>query len=351
MREIEQITKFQKVFLIATVGILLQSGCINPVAKSPRERISINYDWRFTKDDPNEGFTDNLEYPVNRSNPGGRGGRGGRGTVPAPSPMVDPTSGIAAFILPTGNDFIADPEKRYTRPSGNFGGDVPYVSAAFNDTEWEKIDLPQDYAIEGPFSRSGGGGMGRLPSAGISWYRKNLTIPNSDKGKQIYLDVDGSMSYTSVWCNGQIVGGWPYGYTSWRVDLTPYVKFGSDNVLAIRLDNPPNSSRWYPGAGIYRNVWLVKTSPVHVAHWGTYITTPEVSEKSATVSLKVTVDNDSKAVANVTLSTQIFEINSEDKKVGNAVTSFAPVELTIEDGKKVTAETSGIVKNPKLSCC
>ena len=82
MREIEQITKFQKVFLIATVGILLQSGCINPVAKSPRERISINCDWRFTEDDPNEGFTDNLEYPVNRSNPGARrgfGGRGGRG--------------------------------------------------------------------------------------------------------------------------------------------------------------------------------------------------------------------------------------------------------------------------------
>jgi beta-galactosidase len=190
--------------------------------------------------------------------------------------------------------------------------------------------------------------MGRLPSAGVSWYRRQLIIPIEDSGKQIYLDIDGSMSYTTIWCNGQIVGGWPFGYTSWRVDLTPYIKFGSENVLAIRLDNPPGSSRWYPGAGIYRNVWLVKTSSVHVGQWGTYITTPEVSEKSAKVSLKVTVDNDSKTDANVTLSTQIFEINSEDEKIAGAVASIAPVELAIEAGEKSTAQTNGIVKNPKL---
>ena len=99
------------------------------------------------------------------------------------------------------------------------------------------------------------------------------------------------MSYASVWVNGQFAGGWPYGYASWRVDLTPFVKFGADNVIAIRLDNPKQSSRWYPGGGIYRNVWLVKTAPVRVAHWGTAVTTPEVDEKSATVKIKVDVDN------------------------------------------------------------
>ena len=104
-------------------------------------------------------------------------------------------------------------------------------------------------------------------------------MPAADQGKQFYLDVDGAMSYASVWLNGQFVGGWPYGYASWRVDLTPYVKPGADNVLAIRLDNPPDSSRWYPGGGIYRNVWLVKTAPVHVGQWGTFVTTPEVSER------------------------------------------------------------------------
>ena len=76
------------------------------------------------------------------------------------------------------------------------------------------------------------------------------------------------MSYATVWLNGQFVGGWPYGYSSWRLDLTPYLKPGAENVLAIRLDNPPTSSRWYPGGGIYRNVWLVKTAPVHVAPLG-----------------------------------------------------------------------------------
>ncbi len=90
--------------------------------------------------------------------------------------------------------------------------------------------------------------MGRLPTAGIGWYRKKLDIPAEDAGKSIFLDVDGAMSYATVWLNGQLVGGWPYGYASWRVDLTPYVKPGGENELAIRLDNPPNSSRWYPGA-------------------------------------------------------------------------------------------------------
>ena len=86
-------------------------------------------------------------------------------------------------------------------------------------------------------------------------------MPAGDEGRRLYLDVDGAMSYANVWLNGQYVGGWPYGYASWQVDLTPYVKFGGENVIAIRLDNPPNSSRWYPGGGIYRNVWLVKTAP------------------------------------------------------------------------------------------
>jgi beta-galactosidase len=239
--------------------------------------------------------------------------------APAPALAVDPTSGIGAFVLPTGNDFIMDASKWYSRPAGNFGGDVPYVNPAFNDADWNKVNLPHDYAIEGPFTPSGGGGMGRLPTAGVAWCRKHLNIPAEDSGKQIYLDIDGSMSYTTVWCNGQIVGGWPYGYSSWQVDLTPYVKFGSDNVLAIRLDNPPNSSRWYPGAGIYRNVWLTKTSPVHVGQWGTYITTPEVSSTSAVIDLNVTIDNDSKENTDVTLSTQIFEIDSQDKKAGAAV--------------------------------
>jgi beta-galactosidase len=128
------------------------------------------------------------------------------------------------------------------------------VKSDFDDSAWKRVGLPHDWAIEGPFTSTGGGGMGRLPSPGVAWYRRKLDIPATDAGKSIFLDVEGAMSYATVWLNGKLVGGWPYGYASWRVDLTPYVVPGGSNQLAIRIDNPPDFSRWYPGAGIYRNV-------------------------------------------------------------------------------------------------
>ena len=207
---------------------------------------------------------------------------------PATHPVLKP------FILPAGNRFIKDPTQRFARPEGDPGGDLPYVQPGFDDSGWTLVNLPHDWAIEGPFSASGGGGMGRLPSPGVAWYRKKLDIPAADLGRRIFLDVDGAMSYATVWLNGKLVGGWPYGYASWRVDLTPYVTPGGSNQLAIRLDNPPDFSRWYPGGGLYRNVWLVKTGPVHVGQWGTWLTTPQVSRTSATVDLEVTVENDSR---------------------------------------------------------
>jgi beta-galactosidase len=171
---------------------------------------------------------------------------------------------------------LLDQDWRFTKGDALDNADA-YASAGFDDSAWRRVELPHDYAIEGPFSTTGGGGMGRLPSAGVVWYRKNLSIPASSAGKAIFLDIDGAMSYSKVWLNGQPVGGWPYGYASFRLNVTPYAKTGGDNVLAIRLDNPPASSRWYPGGGLYRNVWLVQTSSAHVAQWGTYITTPRVS--------------------------------------------------------------------------
>nr|WP_243663345.1 sugar-binding domain-containing protein [Rhodothermus marinus] len=115
----------------------------------------------------------------------------------------------------------------------------------------------------------------------MAWYRKKIFIPAADSGRAIYLDVEGAMAHAVVWLNGYLVGGWPYGYASWRVDLTPYVRWGAENQLAIRLEVLPRSSRWYPGGGLYRNVWLVKTHPVHVAQWGTFVRTPYVSTDSA----------------------------------------------------------------------
>ncbi len=243
-----------------------------------RERLSIDAGWRFHQGDP-EGMRDTLDYDVRP-----RVVRSEDGKVADAQPEEaekgadDSRTVLKPWILPTGNALIADAARRHARPAGDPGSDVAFVQADFDDRGWQRVDLPHDWAIAGPFLVEGpSGGMGRLPSWGVGWYRKQLDIPQSDRGRSIFLDVDGAMSYATVWLNGHLVGGWPYGYNSWRVDLTPYVVPGGTNQLAIRLDNPPDSSRWYPGGGLYRDVWLTKTGPVHVAHWGTRVTTPQVS--------------------------------------------------------------------------
>lgn len=320
----------------AGMAAVLLQGRVVVAADSPRQRISIDDDWRFTKGDP-AGVAESLTYP---RAPGRRGGQA--------TSQPSPTSGIAAYILPTGNPFIADPAKRYKRPEGNYGGDVPYVLPGFDDSGWRQLDLPHDFGIEGPFIPGGDGATGKLPYYGVAWYRKKLDIPAADEGREIFLDVDGAMSYATLWCNGQIVGGWPYGYASWRLDLTPYLKPGAANTLAIRLDNPPNSSRWYPGGGIYRNVWLTKTSPVHVGHWGTFVTTPKVSAASSTVELKVTVDNDSKSDASVSVSTEIFALDDQGKRTGDPVASLPKADASIPAGKSATVEANATIAGAKL---
>ena len=323
-------------------------------ADLPRERISIDENWRFIKGDPTN-CTVSLLYDSRRDEAIRRvaeaeaDGNPTANQSAASNQTADlPPAVIKQWILPTGNPFIKDASRRWTRPAGNLGEGVPYVQPGFDDSSWRRVDLPHDWAIEGPFITEGGGGMGRLPSPGVGWYRKKLSIPAGDAGKSIFLDVDGAMSYAVVWLNGRLVGGWPFGYASWRVDLTPYVKPGGENELTIRLDNPPQSSRWYPGGGIYRNVWLLKTGPVHVCHWGTQLTTPEVSRERATVNLKVTVDNDSKQSGNVSLKTEIFPLNANGKRSGSAVANIAPMSLKISPGESAVAEGVGTVVNPKL---
>jgi len=196
-----------------------------------------------------------------------------------------------------------------------------WTDASFDDRAWQQVDLPHDYAIAGPYTPAVSVSMGQLPSPGVVWYRRSFRLSPGDRGKSIFLDIDGAMSYSMVWLNGQFVGGWPYGYASFRLDLTPYVRADGHNVLAIRLDNPvpkdsdwpSGSSRWYAGGGIYRHVWLVKTSPVHVGQWGTYVTTPQVAPDAATVNVQVTLDNDTTRDASVIVRTEIFELDDRDR--------------------------------------
>ena len=285
-------------------------------ADSPRERLSFNSDWLFAKGDP-QGAEGKLDYKT-----------------------------LLPWLLSANSEFSSITNA--IRPEGNPGAEVPCTTLGYDDTSWRKLNLPHDWGIEGPFRQDYPGDTGKLPWWGVAWYRKHFTLPATDSGKQFYLDLDGAMAYAGVWLNGQFVGGWPYGYASWRVDLTPFVKPGAENVLALRLDNPPDSSRWYPGGGIYRNVWLVKTGPVHVAHWGTFISTPQVSKDAATLSLQVKVENESATSTDVNLATDIFELNSDNQKSRRPVATMTPVRLALAAHASDNASASATVRNPKL---
>jgi beta-galactosidase len=164
----------------------------------------------------------------------------------------------------------------------------------------------------------------------------------------VFLDVDGAMSYASVWLNGHYLGGWPYGYTSFQVDLTPFLKPGAGNVIAIRLDNPNSSSRWYPGGGIYRNVWLETMNPLHVTHSGTFVTTPEISATNATVNIKVDVSNENFTPANATVKTDIYALNPQGDITGPVLASATSDNLSIGPGAINSTALNLQVANPQL---
>lgn len=329
-------------------------ACISLFACSQeptRERISINEDWKFMKYE-NAEEADSLIYDV-RPPLSDYDDSQAADTKPEEAIRVEAEKKVLKpWIMPTGNAFIKDPAERYERPDGNPGSDFPFVQADFDDSSWEDVTLPHDWAIEGPFFEGPDtevtGGMGRLPSPGVAWYRKALDIPASDSTKSIFLDIDGAMSYSMVWVNGNLVGGWPFGYASYRLDLTPYLNFGGDNQLAIRLDNPPESSRWYPGGGLYRNVWLTKTQPVHVGHWGTYITTPEVSKTSATINLEVSIDNDSERNQTAVVESHIYELDEQGNRRSGVVATFEPLEIDISANGSSSIESSLVLEKPRL---
>ena len=193
-------------------------------------------------------------------------------------------------------------------------GDVPNAQdPRFNDSKWRQLNLPHDWSIEGKFSETApaGTGGGALPG-GLGWYRKTFTIPANAKGKLIFIEFDGVYRNSEVWINGHYLGKRPYGYSTFQYELTPHLVYGErPNVIAVKVDNSqqPNS-RWYSGSGIYRNVWLTTLDPVHVEHWGTYVTTPEVSEQSATVVVKTKISNRSNSSAPVDLTTLIWDENN-----------------------------------------
>ena len=189
-------------------------------------------------------------------------------------------------------------------------GDASGAQApGFADAGWHDVDLPHDWSIEGPFDQNApSSGSGAYLPTGVGWYRKRFRVPATDRGKVVTLEFDGVYQNSEVWINGQYLGLRPYGYVPFAYELTPYLKYDAENVVAVKVDNSRQTNcRWYSGSGISRHTWLLKTSPVRVAYWGTFATSTRVSKASAIVEVKTRVANDRKTSAPCSLTTELLD--------------------------------------------
>lgn len=217
----------------------------------------------------------------------------------------------------------------------------------FNDKQWRRLDLPHDWGIEGSFRNSLDGYTGKLPWRGIGWYRKSFKVESQDKGKKIYLDLDGAMANAEVYLNGIKVGERPYGYIPFRVDLTPAIRFNESNTIAIRLNTEKMGSRWYPGAGIYRNVKLVKTNLLHIPQWSVFISTPEINEQYATAAIMVQIANEEAKTAKGFYQVEIYELDKNEQP-GQMVAMSNKKDFTIQANTIDSSEVRLQVEKPKL---
>ena len=221
----------------------------------------------------------------------------------------------------------------------------------FDDKDWRVLNLPHDWAIEGDFSKDNpsGTGGGALPG-GTGWYRKTFVPGNEDSDKIIRIDFDGIYMNSEVFINGQSLGKRPYGYISFCYDITPYLKWNEKNVIAVRVDNSeqPNS-RWYSGCGIYRNVWLTKTNPVHVDEWGTYVTTSEISNNNATLNIVTTVQNSGNNNETVTLKSILNDMDgSIVAETESSVSVVAGQKSDISHTLNISSPELWDIENPYL---
>ena len=244
------------------------------------------------------------------------------------------------------------PAGEQVRERSSWNDDWKFALSDSDDSTWRILSLPHDWSIEGDFSLDNPStpGGGALPG-GIGWYRKTFTLPETDRGKVVYVDFDGVYRNSEVWINGHSLGFRPNGYVSFRYDLTPYLRYGSQpNVIVVKADNSeqPNS-RWYSGSGIYRNVWLVKVNPVHVDNWGTFVHDMRISPEEATFSLEVRIRNSSEADRDAEISTSIYD--DRNRVVTAPVTTLLRVPYTpCYDARmrEASVDHQFSIPNPKL---
>ncbi|AZQ63986.1 DUF4982 domain-containing protein [Flammeovirga pectinis] len=215
------------------------------------------------------------------------------------------------------------------------------MSVELNDEQWRHLDLPHDWAIEGPFSNDYNARCGALPFHGEGWYRKDFTVPVKAEGKQAFVRFEGVMNNAEVFINGEKVGDRPYGYIGFEVDLTPYLKYGQENTIAVKCDPEDLSSRWYPGAGIYRDVWIEFKNPVHIAMDGTFIKTPSITKEKAEVTIDIDLVNASTKLGDLTVETVVTNLKGE--KVGSTSSS-----IKIKKQEEKTTTQTLAIQNPEL---
>ncbi len=225
----------------------------------------------------------------------------------------------------------------------------------FNDSGWETVSVPHDWAITGPFITDGDGKTGKLPWKGEAWYRNNLEIGSEMVDKTIYLLFDGIMAFPQVYINGKLAGKWDYGYNSFYLDVTRFVTPGKKNTIAIYVDTRDHDSRWYPGAGIFRKITMMAVNPVHVGIWGSYVTTPIVKPGYAEVRIAHTLVNnattivdsievenaifnpDGQAVARKTMKVSLGKLNSQQAEM--TLTLTRPQRWDVEHPALYTVKT------------
>jgi beta-galactosidase len=227
------------------------------------------------------------------------------------------------------------------------------IEPDFNDSDWEVVDLPHDWAISGPFGPlKSNGKTGKLPWKGEGWYRKSFDLPVEAEGKRLQFLFDGVMANPEVYLNGEKVGSWGYGYNSFWIDATEMARFGGTNVLAVHADTREHGSRWYPGAGIYRKIGMRLVNPVHIPIWGVYVTTPEVSEEKAMINTSVEIENTSGSDHDVILEVKLLDpAGMEVAKVEKKVELKTGKELQTEFNISIDHPVIWDIEHPDLYTC
>jgi beta-galactosidase len=271
-------------------------------ADSPRERLSMDFNWRFHLGDAPDAGT-NFDYPE-----------------------VKELAKTRLNEIGLGAKLISDLPDPAT---SNLGVDVSFAKLDFDDSGWRKLDLPHDWAVELPFNtnadvRHGFKPVGTgFPENSVGWYRREFDLPASDKDRALWIEFDGVYRNSLVWLNGHCLGRNVSGYSSFRYDIGKFANYGGKNVLVVRVDASRFEGWFYEGAGIYRHVWLVKSPQIRIGSLGTQITTSEISKDSAEeVSIRVNVENQSPSNTDVFVRNDIYELMPNGQKGRLALDHF-----------------------------